>query len=252
MKRIFSIFLTLILGFTTTTTYISANENTLNNPIAKSNTLLVNEYDQQVISKAKRIYNNEVNYITKYSTEEGIFETTVSNNLVTVRNENNEIVSAILFKTKDSEETSSMNVFNDSDDNISIAASDLAESYNVFRPWGETTTYIFIIEGAIPTLINLALSIHAMLTATAVTFLLVASVNSFVYSMYSLVTEHMEFGVKALVSYNRYCDILVKEQVTGEVRGKKYSGAINHNWLDSPWIYGVHPEACRYLTEIYA
>lgn len=250
MKKIIVLCLTVILTFTSTTTHISAydNETKSTEPIISSTASSVN--GMLILSQSKRFFGNEAQTITKIKTEEGILETTLEGNLVTVRDELGNVVYSTTFKTKNTNIIPELSVFNNND-GISIAASDLAESYNVFGNWYNSSTYVVLIEDAIPTLVNLSAALLSILTANAFTFLLAMSVNSFVYSFYSILTEHTEINVAARVRYNRYCNILVKEQILGTVKGKSYKGTENKNWLDSPWIYGVHPEACRYLTEIY-
>ena len=59
--------------------------------------------------------------------------------------------------------------------------------------------------------------------------------------------------LKGDYSYNTYCSILRKERVNrynsnGSVM--TYGTAAAH-WLTSPWTYGVYPDACRYLTQLY-
>ncbi len=70
--------------------------------------------------------------------------------------------------------------------------------------------------------------------------------------MYS-VSNNLVIYLKGDHSYNTYCSILRKERVnrynfSGSVM--TYGTAVAQ-WLSSPWTYGVYPDACRYLTQLY-
>lgn len=250
MKKILSVLITISLAITLTNVNVFANEKSEN--IYTNNSMnLANNDELRVLSEEERIVIGKKVRITKYETNIGILETILTENLVTVRDGNGEIVFATTYYIKNDNE-SVINVFNNGTDSISLLASGLAESYDRWRSPITTSTYVVTIGAVIPTIQALSSAIKSILAA-ACPFLLAYSALSFASDIYSAITENIELNIAAVVTYNFYCNILVKEKVIGEI--PKYSltgrGSESINWLDSPWIYGVHPEACRYLTEIY-
>lgn len=79
------------------------------------------------------------------------------------------------------------------------------------------------------------------------------AVSYLVGKIVSSMTNNLVVSLKGDYSYNTYCSILRKERLnryydSGAVM--TYGTAVAQ-WLSSPWTYGVYPDACRYLTQLY-
>lgn len=248
MKKILSVFLAIALVITANTSLTFAIDENIktNNTIAERN-----DEGLKVLSETKKIVAGELLKVTKYETESGVLESTLGENMVTIRDESGEIVFIATYYEKE-DSSSSINVFNYDNESVLLLASGLAEQYDRWRSPVRTTTYVVRVGAIKPTIDALASAVDDILSAVC-PWLLAYTVLSFAREMHEIIHANSQFNVAAELIYNFYCNILVKETIVGEVPADSLTarGVQNVNWTDSPWIYGVHPEACRFLTELY-
>lgn len=265
MKNIIIQFLALTIAFVTCTTNVFANDSSngfevvsntnknIEETIDLSNDIESNypKLDNSIvlISEHKIYLDNKQVQVKIFNVDNEIMKFTIDENTVIVENDNSDILAVFTYrKIKNGSNYDSINLF---DNEISPLASNLAHSYDKWpEKWNKTSTYTVDIVGDVPTAATLVTTVATILGEVC-PLILTLTIYLYVYSIYDYLEDNGSFDVCAYTKINRYCNILRKEYVGNTQPSSDNADGVNENWLDSPWIYGVHPEACRFLTELY-
>lgn len=186
--------------------------------------------------------------IVYYPEENIYYRSVVSNDKIVLWNENGEMI-AVAYVSLSENNDIVTNKFKVSP--FLIETRGLGDNYDYWSGWANTT------------IVNLQINFSGQsISAAALTSLIMAALSTngisltyeviagFAGMIANSITNGSTISFKGQVMTNIYCNILTKERVVKTNSGVVY-GPTYVNWLDSPWVYGVYPEACRFLTELY-